>query len=58
MDIWDETLGETGRHQWNKELRFKEVTTSEEGEDIWQDLQEGHRAGGLEANSWNFHYTT
>jgi hypothetical protein len=29
MDIQEETLGETRRHQWNKDLRLKEATTSE-----------------------------
>jgi hypothetical protein len=39
-DVWDETLGETRRHQWNKKSRLKGATTSE-GEESWQDLQEG-----------------
>jgi hypothetical protein len=55
MDVWEETSGKTGRHQWNKGLRLKEATTSEEGENIRQDLQEDHRAGGRETNSQNFH---
>jgi hypothetical protein len=27
---------------------------SEEGEDIWQDLQEDHRVGDRKANNWDF----
>jgi hypothetical protein len=46
-----ETSGETGWYQWNKEPRLKEGTTSEEREDIRQDLQENSVAGDLEANS-------
>jgi hypothetical protein len=41
---------ETGRHQWSKGLRIKEVTTSEEGEDIWKDLQESQWARDHEVN--------
>jgi hypothetical protein len=37
--------------QWNKVPRLKGATTSEEGEDIRQDLSENHRAGDREANS-------
>jgi hypothetical protein len=55
MDVQKESLGKTRRHQWNNGLRLKEATMSEEGEDIWQILQEDCRAGGHEANSWNFH---
>jgi hypothetical protein len=39
------------KQQWNNELRFKEATIPEEGEDIWQDLQKDHRAGDRKANS-------
>jgi hypothetical protein len=39
MDVQDETSGETRRHQWNKEPRLKTATTSEEGEDNWQQHQ-------------------
>jgi hypothetical protein len=35
--------GETGMQQRNKGSRLKEATTSEEGEDIRQDLQEDRR---------------
>jgi hypothetical protein len=48
MDVWEE-MGKTGWHPWNKGLRLEESTN------IWQDLQEESRAGGQEANSWNFH---
>jgi hypothetical protein len=47
--------GKTGRHQWNKDSRFKEATMSEEGKDIQQDVQEDHRAGDHKANSRDFH---
>jgi hypothetical protein len=50
-DVREETSGKTRRHQWNKGLRLKEATMSEEGEYIQQDLQENHRAGDHEANS-------
>jgi hypothetical protein len=43
-DVWEETSGETGRHQWNKDPWFKEVTMSWKREDIRQDLRENHRA--------------
>jgi hypothetical protein len=45
-----------GMQQWNEGSRCKMVAVSEEGEDIWQDLQEDHRVGGLEASSWDFHW--
>jgi hypothetical protein len=51
MDIREEASSETERHQWNKGPRFKEGTTSEEGEDIREELRENHRAGDREANS-------
>lgn len=54
MDIWEEMLGEAGRHHWKKEPRLKGATVSEEEEDIWQDLQENHGAGDHELNSLNF----
>jgi hypothetical protein len=31
--------------QWNKVPKFKTAAMSEEGEDIWQDLEEDDRAG-------------
>jgi hypothetical protein len=54
-DVREETSDETGRHQWNKGPRLKEAATSEEGEDIRQDLEEDRRTGGHEVNSLNFH---
>jgi hypothetical protein len=54
MNFQEETLGETGKHQWNKGLRLKESTTSEKGGDIRQDLRENHWAGDREANSQAF----
>jgi hypothetical protein len=30
MDVWEETSGRTRRQQWNKGLRLKEATMSEE----------------------------
>jgi hypothetical protein len=39
--------GKTRRYQWNKGPRLKEATTSEEREDIRQNLQEDSRDGGL-----------
>jgi hypothetical protein len=57
--IEDECLerdaGTTGMHKWNKGWRLKGGITSEEREDIWQDLQEDRRAGDRKANSWDFH---
>jgi hypothetical protein len=50
MNVREETSGKTGRHQWTKEPRLKGTTMSE-GEDIWQDLQEGSHAGDCEAKS-------
>jgi hypothetical protein len=43
--------GETGMLQWNKGPRLKGATMSEEGADIWQDLQEDHKAGAHQANT-------
>jgi hypothetical protein len=57
MDVREKTSSKTGRHQWNKGPRLKEATMCEEGEDIWQDLEEDRRARSQEANSQNFHYT-
>jgi hypothetical protein len=42
--------GETGRHRWNKGPRLKAAATSEEGEDIRQDLRKNPWAGDREAN--------
>jgi hypothetical protein len=36
MDVRQEMSGETGRHHWNKEPRFKTAALSEEGEDNQQ----------------------
>jgi hypothetical protein len=55
MDAQEETTDAPGMQQWNEGLRLKGAATSEEGDDIWQDLQEHNRAGGHEANIWNFH---
>jgi hypothetical protein len=44
--------------QWNKRLRRKLAATSEEGEDIRQDLQEDSRAGDRKANSRVFDWVT
>jgi hypothetical protein len=54
MDIWEETLDEIRRHQWNKDLRLKEATTSDEREDIRQDLRENHWVGGRDVSSQDF----
>jgi hypothetical protein len=43
----------TRMQQWNKEPKQK-TATSEEGEDIRQDLQEDCRAGDQKVNSWIF----
>jgi hypothetical protein len=45
-------LSETGRHQRNKDPRLKETTTSEEGEDIWRDLQADPGARDCKENNW------
>jgi hypothetical protein len=42
-------MEDTGMQQWNKGPRSKTVTTSEEAEDIRQDLQEDRRAGDRKA---------
>jgi hypothetical protein len=55
MNVWEERWGETGKQQWNKDPRLKEAATSEEREDIGQDLLENHLAGDCEGNSWIFH---
>jgi hypothetical protein len=55
MDIREETTDAPRKQQWNNEPRLKGATMSEEGEDIWQDLQEDRRAGDCKANSWDFH---
>jgi hypothetical protein len=47
-------IGQNWKARWNKEPRFKGVATSEEGEDIQQDLWENHWAGDQEANSQIF----
>jgi hypothetical protein len=51
MDVREETLGETRRHQRNKEPRLIGSGTSGEQEDIQQDHQEGSHAGDREAKS-------
>jgi hypothetical protein len=43
---------------WNKGRRHKVEATSEEGEDILQDLQEDGRAGDRKANSRVFDWAT
>jgi hypothetical protein len=53
-EIREETVGETGRHQWGKEPRLKGAAMSEEGQDIWQNLWENHKAGDREVNRWVF----
>jgi hypothetical protein len=45
-------------HKCNKEPRLKTGTTSEEGEDTQQDIQEGSQAGDHKANGWDFHQTS
>jgi hypothetical protein len=47
-----------GMQQWNKGPRRKTAATSEEGEDIRQDLQEDRRAGDRKANSRVFDWPT
>jgi hypothetical protein len=47
-----------GMQQWNKGPRCKTADTSEVGEDIRQDLQEGRRAGDRKANSQVFDWVT
>lgn len=44
--------------QWNKGARHQTAVMSEEGEAIWQDLQEDHRAGDRKANSRVFDWAT
>jgi hypothetical protein len=53
MDIQEETLGKTRRHQWNKEPRLKTAITSGK-QNTQQDFQEYRRAGDRELNSWVF----
>jgi hypothetical protein len=52
-----QTTETPGTQQWNKGPRLDGAATSEEGEDIRQDLQEDRRAGGREASSRVFHRT-
>jgi hypothetical protein len=56
MDIREETSGDTGRHHWNKEPRFKTTDTPEEGEDNWQwhqrTEQETEAMPGKQNNTW------
>jgi hypothetical protein len=49
MDIQEETLGETRRHQWTKDPRLKEATSSEgtPGRIFGKTI-------GLEVVSWDF----
>jgi hypothetical protein len=47
-----------GMQQWNKGPRHKAADTSEEGEDIQQDVQEDHRAGDRKVNSQVFGWAT
>jgi hypothetical protein len=54
-NVREEMSGETGRQQWNKGPRLKAATTSEEEEDIRQNLQEDRKVLGREANSRNFY---
>jgi hypothetical protein len=54
-DFREETLDESEKKQRHKEPRLKEATTSQEGQDIRQDLQEDRRTGGRKSNSRNFH---
>jgi hypothetical protein len=54
MDIREQMLGETRRHQWNKEPRLKRVATFWKREDIRQEHLENHRAGDCETNSQIF----
>lgn len=50
----DETSGESGRQQWNKEPRPKEAAASRKREDIQRDLLEDFQDGDHKANSWIF----
>jgi hypothetical protein len=50
-EVQEEMLAETRRYQWNKDPKLKEATTSEEGQDIWQDLHGDPRAGDRRENS-------
>jgi hypothetical protein len=45
-------------HQWYKATELEGAATSEEGEDIRQDLQEDHRVEDGKPICRNFHYTT
>jgi hypothetical protein len=42
----------------NTGLKHKMATTSEEGEDIWQELREDYRAGVQKPDSWVFTWAT
>jgi hypothetical protein len=46
-DLREETSGDTGRHQWNKEPRLKKHLTSEEGEDNRQLHQRTEQETGI-----------
>jgi hypothetical protein len=53
-DLSERDVGRNRKASWNKGPRLEEATASEEGEDIWQDLQEGSRAGDREAKARAF----
>jgi hypothetical protein len=44
----------SGMQQWNEGPKLKTLAMSEEGEDIWQYLQEYRRTGDRKANSQVF----
>jgi hypothetical protein len=43
---------------WNKGPRRKTEAACEEREDIWQVLQEDHKAGDRKANNWAIDWAT
>jgi hypothetical protein len=50
-DILEKTMDMPRKQQCNIRPRLKEATMFKEGKDIWQDLQEDHRAGDCKATS-------
>jgi trehalose utilization protein len=44
-------MGTPGTQKWNEGTNREKVAISEDGEDIWQDIQEDHSAEDHKANS-------
>jgi hypothetical protein len=58
MDAQEGTMDSPGRQHWNKEPQPEAEATSRKQKEIQHNLQEDHRAGDHEANSWIFCQTS